>query len=95
MTRRQVIDRIALILAWVVLIGVNVVNANRINDLVVAVDTEVAATAEQVCGSWLGTYQMLSAWAAEGLGPKTATDVRERFAADFNQHCSDYEQTLP
>lgn len=59
----------------------------------------VAVLAEEVrtdtCGSWLGTYQFLNIWAADRLSAKEAKAARQRFAADFKQHCKNYSQTFP
>jgi hypothetical protein len=93
--RRSGFTRAALFVAWLLLIVVNMVNAHRTEVLIQTVQTDLRDTTSRVCGAWLGTYQMLNVWASYELSPGAATAVRERFAADFREHCPDYEQAFP
>lgn len=99
MSRSRVI---ALLVAWVSLVGVIAWGAHQIqgliidtNTLVQAVEADILDTEQRVCGSWLGTYQFLNFWAGEALPPKAARAARVRFAADFKERCPDYTQTTP
>ena len=81
-------------MAWVLLIAVSMYQAAQVSDLIETVDRDVTDTATRVCGSWLGTYDLLNLWAAVNLTPQSATEQRERFAVDFREQCGDYVQRL-
>jgi putative copper export protein len=96
------IDRLGLVVGWLLLVGVVGYTGYETQQAIARVDAtaqEIHATTREVhinsCGAWLGTYQMLNVWAADSLSTKEATRVRERFAADYRAHCSDYTQTFP
>jgi len=93
---------IALLIAWVSLVGVVAWSAQQTqalvadtNALVQTVEADILDTEERVCGSWLGTYQFLNIWAAEALSPEAARAAQVRFTADFKEKCPDYTQTMP
>ena len=99
MTRSRAI---ALLVAWVSLVGVIAWSANQIqaligetNALVRTVEADILDTEERVCGAWLGTYQFLNVWAAEALSPEAARAAQTRFTADFKAQCPNYVQTMP
>ena len=93
---------IALLIAWVSLVGVVAWSAQQTqalvadtNALVQTVEADILDTEERVCGAWLGTYQFLNVWAAEALSPEAARAAQTRFTADFKAQCPDYIQTMP
>ena len=88
-------DRWLPLAAWVALVAVIAVSAWQVQRLVQQVDDDLANTRDVVCGSWLGTYQLLNVYAADNFPAQEARSIRVRFATDFKARCGSYVQMFP
>lgn len=87
-------NRYALLTGWLLLVGVVAWTGHQTQQNVQRVEAIAVEVRTDTCGAWQGQYQFLNAWASKELSEKYAAWVRQRFAADFAAHCSDYEQTV-
>lgn len=91
---------VALLIAWVSLVVTVAWSAHQTQDLVAETNAllattkqDVLDTEQRVCGTWLGTYQMLTAWGQRSglVTVEDAVAAEKRFRAEFNRRCPGYE----
>jgi hypothetical protein len=89
------VNRYALLTGWLLLVGVVAWTGYQTQQSVARVEAIATEVRTNTCGSWLGVYNIMNVWASTALSAKEATFWRKRLAADYEAHCSGYEQTVP
>ena len=81
------LSAVGFLTAWLLLVAV-------VGLLALQIERDIRVTSERVCGSWLGTYQLLNEWAAVEL---PAEDRRGTFVSGSQPtskpNAPDYVQT--